>query len=1619
MDLAIGSSVAVESFFVPHSPSSSPPPQAHRLSPLVASPHPPSMPGSPHNPVEMDLSNLDTLPPHAQPLAEDMHMGNSDLLPNGNGSHSISSNMQSSDTARLVEAEEMDTTPDEIHPDQQFDGLPQANLARPGIPEEEITSNSTQAPEPSGLWTTLPPPNGTTTTDQTNLTTSVSNSSSNEIIPHLPHQLHQESNGLEVTSINAMDTTESTSAEPGILTAPMAGVPEAAVISPPPETPTAPDAPPAEMTSGAVPPPPPPPGAEPRQEAATAAPGDYAYSDASSSSDEEEVPDRVEITEDLSVPDEEELKEIEAKGNERSAADHEYWEKRFFKELDDPEHVPSETGRISWQIDNFHGPWNKPNKETIMRSPPVRLGGLDWNIKFYPRGNQTDQLSIYIECSKPGPKSDKAKTTDGEAQPEAATLDAGESAIEVVSEQPPQTSLSSPPATISQDAAANTSTAETPLLPEIGAETTTPPVSDQSLAPDDEKDTSWGSAAQFGVVLYNPGEPRVQYHHGNYHRFCADSPDWGWTRFYGPHSSIHQRFRLQRQALLRNDTLAFTAYIRIVKDETGSLWDHPGSAEWDSIGKTGFRGLGSEGPGRAYLIAALSSWFLLAPFRDIIYKSPTFNPIKEPLVKPKPLIAALQRTLYQFESRKKSDKGPVSLIPILIAFEWYGIELSSKLDTVEFWEVLRRKLEDELRGTEMEGKLGEIFDGVLDRASGQPDSVLKTSTGTPLSAGRPPSLRLPVKSVKNVQQAFKRALDADNRYGNGIIKRLPQFMQVELERQEFDKSTRRWKKVTDKLDIDEEIDLGPWALESAVEAKYSIYGFIVHEKDLQSSSYYPVLRPGGPGTKWIMFSDTKEKNKVVCLTRKQAVESHQGTSGKRNDGIKSVAYVLMYVRNDVLGDVLKGVPSGGEPPIWISKSYASNSILLNVNFSFQLLQLGLETDFFSTTGEQVDTADPSQEVIQAQLSESEDTNEDLVDLYVYRSESFTGYQGHGIVDVYASHSEKCIPIHLSMASKSTVMQFKERLADIVGGIENPRQCQIWDVYEGTDSVHRPSRIVPESMSLKSVKTQWPLMRFWLNVLPISEVPPLPAIIDEPTIPNTPENPLPTTLDASSQLAPSEPAPPLPIPPQTLSNSLLEAITTIPDQIGVADNEIEQTNSALALDSSGDIQMTEPTQENDTNQAALSDPQGDAMDAEPSPPAFPVPSSPVVTQIPATTLPETQDSLTTLHEAVQGNSDPEAGLEVVAGGAHTPLSSDPSGNAMISNLGNDPGSQLPPQSGDVDVEMGGTQDEAPSVPPPAAESWPPPPPPPAEFNFTPITNSVPPALRSSGWDAAPTIPPPASQDIYFFIKRFNPHDQSLVGIRSYTCKLSERIETAVRSALVLPQSDSFTLWEEVKLGFAKRINMKHSFEREDVFHGLIIIIQESLSDEATREIEERGDFSNPADYLKYLLVKQNHPEVLDGQVIRSYFSDEFFSGHHMKGRAHGPGTFTYTNGDTYTGNFMSNRRHGKGVMISQNKDSYDGDWQDGLMHGEGKFTYHKTRNHYVGGFKNGRRHGKGVMHYEVADEEMQLCQICYEGEIDCLFYDCGHVCACLDCAKQLENCPVCRKTVINVVKMFRT
>jgi len=48
--------------------------------------------------------------------------------------------------------------------------------------------------------------------------------------------------------------------------------------------------------------------------------------------------------------------------------------------------------------------------------------------------------------------------------------------------------------------------------------------------------------------------------------------------------------------------------------------------------------------------------------------------------------------------------------------------------------------------------------------------------------------------------------------------------------------------------------------------------------------------------------------------------------------------------------------------------------------------------------------------------------------------------------------------------------------------------------------------------------------------------------------------------------------------------------------------------------------------------------------------------------------------------------------------------------------------------------------------------------------------------------------------------------------------------------------------------------------------------------------------------------------------------------------------------------------------------------------------------------------------ETMDDD-SLCKICMDSPIDCVMLECGHMCTCTNCGKQMAECPICRQYVV--------
>ncbi|KAK5135960.1 hypothetical protein LTR08_004418 [Meristemomyces frigidus] len=543
--------------------------------------------------------------------------------------------------------------------------------------------------------------------------------------------------------------------------------------------------------------PPPPPAPEPRRSESRSRSRSHSRSasehESSDHEDSEEEENRNPhhhwrpIVEDKSTPCEDEVTYINSKEEHHALDDSAWFEEQTFFPIDDAAFTTPGSGRTIWQIDHFNGTKEEPNNEEIMRSPVFHVGGYDWQIKFYPRGHNTDFLSVYLEC---------------------VTMQSPEFAEYEEMDQPPF-----------------------PLL-------------------NDHQDPKikmrHSIAAQVSVVIYNPNEPRTYELKTDAHRFSKQSADYGW-RYFTHREDFHFRRHGQRQALLRDDKLAFAAYVRVIKDPTGCMWEHDDDGSFENVVlSTGLRPFAGQTP----LLAGILPLLHFAPFRDYLvqYEKTTV------------MAYELQSILHKLFTRTKS--------------ELYGKhDQLDQADAITWMRKVSRMLREEC---------------------GNPAAVTELIGNLDVESGAAVrSNRLQTKDCKSIQDAInKRTTPFET----------PMLLTLELQRQEFDRTKRKWKKLTNKVEVEQTIRVA--------DTWYTLCACITHCGDLQSNKHNVYVKPGEYGN-WYAYEDRK----VTVMTRKQAVDVHEGieagaaTDGRRDSpfagfhqqGVTDdeIIYAVLYVRSDM------------------------------------------------------------------------------------------------------------------------------------------------------------------------------------------------------------------------------------------------------------------------------------------------------------------------------------------------------------------------------------------------------------------------------------------------------------------------------------------------------------------------------------------------------------------------------------------------------------------------------------------------------------------------------------------------------------------------------------------------
>lgn len=286
-------------------------------------------------------------------------------------------------------------------------------------------------------------------------------------------------------------------------------------------------------------------------------------------------------------------------------------------------------------------------------------------------------------------------------------------------------------------------------------------------------------------------------------------------------------------------------------------------------------------------------------------------------------------------------------------------------------------------------------------------------------------------------------------------------------------------------------------------------------------------------------------------------------------------------------------------------------------------------------------------------------------------------------------------------------------------------------------------------------------------------------------------------------------------------------------------------------------------------------------------------------------------------------------------------------------------------------------------------------------------------------------PSKDREVYFFLKTWDPENQTLKPLGMFYSPSSIRVDQIVQKILRVPKEPHLPMFQQLNSSLVESIKRRKTFDDLRISTGDVIIVQTTLidhdapgADEKLTSLLESGNFASLKDYLLSFAKDLSTPwtrSTTDAHL--DYFGQESYTGSLYNHLPHGEGVKIYYNGDVYTGTFALGLHHGKGRMTYHNGDIYTGEWARNVREGLGKYIDYATLNTYEGGWRDNRRHGEGITHWKKAEEGEKICRVCWEEPAEAAFYDCGHVVACIGCARRVDLCPICRRKVLSALKLF--
>ncbi|PGH16127.1 hypothetical protein AJ79_01894 [Helicocarpus griseus UAMH5409] len=406
----------------------------------------------------------------------------------------------------------------------------------------------------------------------------------------------------------------------------------------------------------------------------------------------------------------------------------------------------------------------------------------------------------------------------------------------------------------------------------------------------------WNTPVQFALVLWNTNDPSAYIAKDANHRFSADQDDWGFTKFRDLRRLLG--YLGDRPSLLGNEEANITAYVRVIKDDTGVLWHS--FYNYDSKKTTGLVGLKNLGA-TGYLNVILQCFYFTNAFRKVVYQLPLNDVSKK-----NTLLWALQRLFYSLQS----DDKPVSALELTRAMGWGPRHLFMQQDVCEMIRVLQEQFEHAPEASSLETKLTDIFCGKMKSSvivKGDEQSRLEHFLDISLNVQNISSLEESFRDYISENSNEEQAAEGVPKTKSGVtLESFPPVLHLHLKRYAYNMSQRQMVKVNDRFSYPEEFDASPYLSPDADMSEpwiYRLTGVVVHSGGMLGGRYWVFLRPTPNGAFFKLDDD-----RVTRAMLKNVIEGNYGGEEQTTN-----AYMLVYMRKSRINDILAAVTDADVP----------------------------------------------------------------------------------------------------------------------------------------------------------------------------------------------------------------------------------------------------------------------------------------------------------------------------------------------------------------------------------------------------------------------------------------------------------------------------------------------------------------------------------------------------------------------------------------------------------------------------------------------------------------------------------------------------------------------------------